>query len=110
MMTWLHFQPLIASGRIAIHSFLITVLSTAVPLLAQYEKGLSPTMPFIGKYCADCHDDQTLKAGLNLTHLRSSRMTKPILPLGSKSMIASTPAKCRRRKNRVLMRVNWRCS
>src|SRR6476620_7990130 len=59
-------------ARIARRSFLIAAFAASAastPLLAQDAKDLPQTRQFITKYCADCHDDQTLKAGLDLTHL-----------------------------------------
>jgi hypothetical protein len=49
--------------------FLVATFTASMPLLAQDDLGLSRAMQLIGKYCADCHDDQALKAGLDLTHL-----------------------------------------
>ena len=49
--------------------FLIAAFVASMPVLAQDDTERSRAMQFIGKYCADCHDDQTLKAGLDLTHL-----------------------------------------
>src|SRR5688500_14857634 len=57
------------SVRVASCSFLVAAFAASMPVLAQGDTELGRTMQFIGKYCADCHDDQTRKAGLDLTHL-----------------------------------------
>jgi hypothetical protein len=50
-------------------SFLIAFLATSTSLLAQDVTKPPVTAPFIEKHCADCHDDTTRKAGLNLLGL-----------------------------------------
>jgi len=57
-------------ARVAICSSLIAAFAVATPLLGQDDTGLLRTKQFIGKHCADCHDEQSLKGGLDLTHLK----------------------------------------
>jgi hypothetical protein len=53
----------------SVHCIMAVFAVASTPLLAEGDAGVSRTKQFIGKYCADCHDDLTLKAGLDLTHL-----------------------------------------
>jgi len=48
---------------------LLATVATSTTLLAQNPTGLPRTEPFIEKHCADCHDDLTRKAGLDLISL-----------------------------------------
>jgi hypothetical protein len=50
-------------------SFLIAFLAAPTSLLAQEGRRPPLTAQFIEKHCADCHDDTTRKAGLNLLEL-----------------------------------------
>jgi mono/diheme cytochrome c family protein len=50
-------------------SFLIAFLATPPSLPAQEGTRPALTARFIGKHCADCHDDTTRKGGLNLVDL-----------------------------------------
>jgi hypothetical protein len=56
-------------GGIVRGAILVTTLTLTPTLRAQDAKGFSPAAPFIEKYCADCHDDLTSKAGLDLISL-----------------------------------------
>ena len=50
--------------------FLLTAtLSVSTSLAGQGAADFPQKAQFTEKYCADCHDDATLKAGLDLTHL-----------------------------------------
>lgn len=61
-------------GSIRIHGAaivagVIAFLAAPASLVAEQGKGPPLTAQFIAKHCADCHDDTTRKAGLNLLDL-----------------------------------------
>ncbi|NJN05368.1 MAG: hypothetical protein HC814_01735 [Rhodobacteraceae bacterium] len=56
-------------AALAVGALLAATLATSLSLNAQDAAGFLRKTPFIEKHCAECHDDLTTKAGLDLTGL-----------------------------------------